>query len=146
MNDRKKHRPSFRHVFWRFLSVAIDGRRWRTEERFRNSYMHSLRPHIHRRFSFVSRRSSTNERRFQITFCIKPRPAVYLPGFFVERLSFRYKEKKILSDDIFENIYYKVLHKIYIRNCYSIVLLILDTDGIQVNLLSCLIESCSGLL
>lgn len=95
MNDRKKYRPSFRHVFSSFLSVAIGRRRWRAKERFRNSYMHSLHPHIHRRF-FARQSTIFDERRFQITFCIKPRPAVYLPRFFVERLSFYYKEKKDL--------------------------------------------------
>jgi len=44
----------------RFLSVAIGGRQWQAEERFRNSYMYSLHPHIHRRF--FTRQSTIFER------------------------------------------------------------------------------------
>ena len=45
-------------------------------------------------FSLVSQRSS-NERRFQITFCTRSRPAVYLPQFFIDQLSFRRKKDLI---------------------------------------------------
>lgn len=88
----------------RFLSIAIGGRRWRAEERFRNSYMHSLHPHIHRRF-FARQSTIFDERRFQITFCTEPRPAVYLPRFFIDRLSFHYEEKKRFSRTMFSKIY-----------------------------------------
>lgn len=93
--ERKKHRLSFRYVFWRVSLARLvegDGGR-RNASGILICAFCTLISIVG--FSLVSRRSSTNERRFQITFCTKPRPAVYLPRFFVNRSSFHIKKKRI---------------------------------------------------
>lgn len=108
----------------RFLSVAIGGRQWRAEERFRNSYMHSLHPHIHRRF--FARQSTIFERTEIPDYFLHQVASGCLPSSVFRRsVEFLLWRKKDLIGQCFSKIYIIKYYIKYIWNNCLIVPLIL---------------------